>query len=1073
MVVLVVTALAQMGQEASPFSPLPGGCSSPASAAAECWLAECISIMGKYEGRRGEESVEQKKNNLQSCVTLLIVTSKSCTQVMWSEVKLDIASYHPCEAELCTGRDIDVALQQLERFVTAALVWPDEGEIIIRKPPHRVGVSSRNSLEIFQNTYVTSSERPVASSIGAFLEHEITEDTVHSNVICKKCYKLLNEADEIEVRLADIKLEVQENYKRTLVLQMEGDKSATEGGEEHEKLPLSSEDGNVRPPRRRGRPRKHESHNSEEEYEQKENAIMVAAEMVEQVGSDDEINIEMLAAEAAGEDLEAEGELHVKIKLEPGEIGHMKDYMGRRRNMMKRKSRLSMHQDDIPDQVIMREGNEFACLLCTGSEKVIGDMKGISTHMKTTHNTRIYICDMCGQDFRKRNELSMHLDEHVAAEEGDFQCEVCNRIFTNLRLFRVHKRMHYPQAKLWTCETCGKRYSSRNLLDEHINVHLGVRPYKCRSCGKDFASKYTYKAHTKTHEERPRPFSCGDCGKTFLSAQNLQQHERTHNGLRNYVCDQCGKAFGTARNLEVHSVVHSGYKPFICRTCGKAFARKAEIRDHERTHTGEKPYQCEFCGATFSQRSNLQSHKRAMFATHLERYFWINTDKRYKCLDCGKGFKRRRLLDYHVKAAHTGERPYKCSICEATFVYPEHFKKHRRIHTGEKPFLCEVCGKAFNSRDNRNAHRFVHSDKKPYECLVCGAGFMRKPLLYNHMQSQGHLNDTIVVNQPRLTNEEDLVNIAVEAGDMEMTIVDATDQTDQDAKLYIHELKDHVIIQEGDEHMYAEKTVVVGGDDGEDEVHQLDQDNVQHLIIDGSVHFADASELANLHGEVAEITTTAGGQYTKRIVVPAVPAVQHNMEEGSYEDQENQEGESIMTLTPSQSIETPDGHVRLVHIRIPSGQARIDWSIGRITQTSVRTSTKIAPVLSLQQVWYYGSQYQEAEPVYFFLIHTTLDDDVLASTLDFKYELVSCDTGLKPVFVIHDSSVVLRSFIRKKSSPYRRIRDGVVNPFVDVGRQLITNILEVVSVCCVFQGADPSEGRAPSECLDSFLDGPF
>lgn len=67
----------------------------------------------------------------------------------------------------------------------------------------------------------------------------------------------------------------------------------------------------------------------------------------------------------------------------------------------------------------------------------------------------------------------------------------------------------------------------------------------------------------------------------------------------------------------------------------------------------------------------------------------------------------------------SGERPFKCEVCEATFVYPEHFKKHRRIHTGEKPFRCEVCHKAFNSRDNRNAHRFVHSDKKPYECLVC------------------------------------------------------------------------------------------------------------------------------------------------------------------------------------------------------------------------------------------------------------------------------------------------------------------------------------------------------------------
>lgn len=51
-------------------------------------------------------------------------------------------------------------------------------------------------------------------------------------------------------------------------------------------------------------------------------------------------------------------------------------------------------------------------------------------------------------------------------------------------------------------------------------------------------------------------------------------------------------------------------------------------------------------------------------------------------------------------------------------------------------YFAQVCGKAFNSRDNRNAHRFVHSDKKPYECLVCGMGFMRKPLLYNHMQTQ-------------------------------------------------------------------------------------------------------------------------------------------------------------------------------------------------------------------------------------------------------------------------------------------------------------------------------------------------
>ncbi|XP_037301374.1 zinc finger protein 565-like, partial [Manduca sexta] len=168
----------------------------------------------------------------------------------------------------------------------------------------------------------------------------------------------------------------------------------------------------------------------------------------------------------------------------------------------------------------------------------------------------------------------------------------------------------------------------------------------------------------------------------------------------------------------------------------------------------ERPFACETCGATFSQRSNLHSHRRA---THLN-------EKRHACSLCPKQFKRRRLLDYHVKASHTGERPLKCEVCSSTFVYPEHYKKHIRTHSGERPYVCEICGKTFTTRDNRNTHRFVHSDKKPYEVpclrrrlhaqapalrthepllnsnnnkpyegLACGAGFMRKHLLYEHM----------------------------------------------------------------------------------------------------------------------------------------------------------------------------------------------------------------------------------------------------------------------------------------------------------------------------------------------------
>lgn len=73
-----------------------------------------------------------------------------------------------------------------------------------------------------------------------------------------------------------------------------------------------------------------------------------------------------------------------------------------------------------------------------------------------------------------------------------------------------------------------------------MNTHTGIRPYACTLCGKDFASKYTFKAHEKTHTERPRPFACDKCPKTFLTQQNLIQHDRTHSGVRNYVCQTCG-----------------------------------------------------------------------------------------------------------------------------------------------------------------------------------------------------------------------------------------------------------------------------------------------------------------------------------------------------------------------------------------------------------------------------------------------------------------------------------------------------------------------------------------------------
>lgn len=763
-----------------------------------------------------------------------------------------------------------------------------------------IGVSTRNCCPIFKFN-VTSSEQPVANILSVILGQEVRKETVHSDIICKKCYKLCNEVDELQERLTEIKMELNNYYQRTL--------RKIEGGEEDEELPATGSQllyvpraktpapVGKRPP---GRPRKHplpitEVNGDDEEGEMVEETIISDEEDVRGIGMDDERDADYIPKNRAKplndglrrvQEVLMTGNNDVQIKLEVVDDSHDDgiDKHGIHKKKMKKKD--SDIPAIIPQMIVSRDNKIYTCLICSAEEKVQGDAKTIISHMKNAHEIRLYICDICGVEFLRRSEMSAHFDEHVATEEGAFQCDVCNRIFTNLRLFRVHKRMHMPQPKNHVCQTCGKGFLSRNMLEEHTNTHTGLRPYKCGECGKDFASKYSARAHEKIHLDRPRPFKCNTCGKGFITEQNLHQHERIHSSIRSHTCQICGKSFSSARNLEVHCVIHTGYKPFICRICGKAFARKAEIRDHERTHTGEKPYQCEFCGATFGQRSNLQSHKRA---THYD-------DKRYQCIECGKAFKRRRLLDYHIKAAHTGERPYKCQICNATFIYPEHFKKHRRIHTGEKPYLCEVCGKAFNSRDNRNAHRFVHSDKKPYECLVCGMGFMRKPQLYNHMQTQGHVNDTIVVNQPRLTTDEDFINPQNE----DVQILDGAGKWSQDAsldandvdgaqdtKMYISELKEHVIIQ--------------GKAQGVSENGQYSEE-VGHLIIDGQVHFADTESL-ELEGGVSLAETLE----------------QHSLVGGGGEF-------TIEAAGGTTTVQTPNGPIQLVHISMAdAGDQQAAW----------------------------------------------------------------------------------------------------------------------------------------------------
>uniref|UniRef100_UPI0037E7C61C zinc finger protein 292b n=1 Tax=Semicossyphus pulcher TaxID=241346 RepID=UPI0037E7C61C len=118
------------------------------------------------------------------------------------------------------------------------------------------------------------------------------------------------------------------------------------------------------------------------------------------------------------------------------------------------------------------------------------------------------------------------------------------------------------QSKKVVCQYCRRHFVNVTHLNDHLQVHCGVKPYICiqLNCKASFLSNTELIVHKKTHTSFKARCMFPNCGKIFQEAFKLYDHEAQH--YKTFTCRvvDCGKVFHSQQQLDVHQEEHATRK---------------------------------------------------------------------------------------------------------------------------------------------------------------------------------------------------------------------------------------------------------------------------------------------------------------------------------------------------------------------------------------------------------------------------------------------------------------------------------------------------------------------------------